>query len=126
MKFRVLMMATTSLLLIMQGPALGHHSFSVEFTVEETAVIKGVVAEVWFKNPHARYYIDVQNNDGEIERWDTRASSPSLLVRKGWTKATIAAGDEVTIKGHVGREDKRLLSIIWIELADGRKLGQDY
>lgn len=123
---RFLLVATAALLISIQVPARGHHSFAVEFTAEETAIITGVVAEVWFRNPHVRYYIDVTNDDGEIERWDTRASSPSLLVRKGWTKDTISPGDVVTIKGHLGRDDKRLLSIIGVELADGTKLGQEY
>jgi hypothetical protein len=98
----------------------------VEFTAEESATIKGIVAEVWFRNPHVRYFVNVVNEEGETVRWDTRGSSPSLLVRKGWTKTTIEAGDEVTIRGHLGREDKKLMSIIWIELADGTKLGQGY
>jgi hypothetical protein len=126
MSRRIFLVAVSVMLLSMQQPAVGHHSFAVEFTAEETAVIKGVVAEVWFNNPHVRYYIDVTNDDGEIERWDTRGSSPSLLVRRGWTKKTISVGDTVTIKGHLGRDDKRLLSIIGIELADGTKLGQSY
>lgn len=126
MSQRFLLAAVAILLLATQQTARGHHSFAVEFTAEETAVIKGVVAEVWFNNPHVRYYIDVTNDDGAVERWDTRGSSPSLLVRKGWTKRTISVGDTVTIKGHLGRDDKRLLSIIGIELADGTKLGQEY
>ena len=120
------LIAATAILLVNQHAAFAHHSFAVEFTAEETAVIEGVVAEVWFKNPHVRYYIDVRNSEGETERWDTRGSSPSLLVRRGWTKETISPGDLVTIKGHVGRDDKRLLSIISVELSDGTKLGQDY
>ena len=123
---RLFVVAASAWLLLIQQTAYGHHSFAVEFTAEETATIEGVVAEVWFNNPHVRYYIDVTNSDGEIERWDTRGSSPSLLVRRGWTKSTISVGDTVTIKGHVGREDKRLLSIIGIELADGTKLGKAY
>jgi len=123
---RQFLIATASFMLLMQGSAQGHHSFAAEFTAEETATITGVVAEVWFRNPHIRYFIDVKNSAGEAERWDTRGSSPSLLVRKGWTKKTISVGDQVTIYGHLGRSDKKLLSIITIELADGRKLGQGY
>ena len=115
--------ATAVFLMLFQHAATGHHSFAVEFTAEETAIIEGVVAEVWFKNPHVRYYVDVTNDDGETERWDTRGSSPSLLVRRGWIKETISVGDTVVIKGHLGRDDKNLLSIIGIELADGTKLG---
>ena len=120
---RLALIISALLLMLVQNSAIGHHSFAVEFTAEETAVIDGVVAEVWFKNPHVRYYVDVTKSDGETERWDTRGSSPSLLVRRGWTKETISIGDKVIIKGHLGRDDKRLLSIIGIELADGTKLG---
>jgi len=126
MILRIALFTAAATLMLVQEAARGHHSFAVEFTAEETATIRGVVAEVWFKNPHVRYYVDVKNEDGETQRWDTRGSSPSLLVRRGWTKDTITPGDVVTIKGHVGRDDKRLLSIISVELADGTKLGQDY
>jgi hypothetical protein len=126
MTLRLILATSATLLLLFQTSAHGHHSFAVEFTAEESATIKGIVAEVWFRNPHVRYFVDVVNKEGETVRWDTRGSSPSLLVRKGWTKTTIEGGDEVTIKGHLGREDKKLMSIIWIELADGTKLGQGY
>ena len=126
MTLRLILATSAALLLLFQTSAHGHHSFAVEFTAEESATIKGIVAEVWFRNPHVRYFVDVVNEEGETVRWDTRGSSPSLLVRKGWTKTTIEAGDEVTIRGHLGREDKKLMSIIWIELADGTKLGQGY
>ncbi len=126
MKSRLVIICAPLVLLLLQHTAIGHHSFAVEFTAEETAVIEGVVAEVWFKNPHVRYYIDVTNDDGEVVRWDTRGSSPSLLVRRGWTKDTISVGDRISVKGHLGREDKRLLSIIGIELEDGTKLGAEY
>lgn len=121
--------AAAALAALLGQPALAsaHHSFAVEFTAEETATITGTVAEVWFRNPHARYYLDVEDDDGSVVRWDTRTSSPSLLVRKGWTKDTIRPGDVITIHGHRGRNNDTLLSVIWIELADGTRLGKtDY
>ncbi len=123
---RLILATAIAVLFFLQSSAHGHHSFAVEFTAEETATITGVVAEVWFRNPHVRYFVDVTNSEGVMERWDTRGSSPSLLVRKGWTKTTINAGDVITIKGHLGRNDKRLMSIIFIELEDGTRLGQGY
>ena len=111
------------LALTTQSTAVAHHSFAAEFTAERTMTITGTVTEVWFRNPHVRYYVDVEAEEGGIERWDTRGSSPSLLTRRGWTKDTIKPGDTVTLKGHAAREnDRRLLSIIWVELADGTRL----
>ena len=69
-------------LMLYSSTANTHHSFAVEFTAERTIEIKGVVTEIWFRNPHVRYYVDTVNNN-EIENWDVRTSSPSLLVRKG-------------------------------------------
>ncbi len=125
MSLRIILIAAIIFWFLLQDSAHGHHSFAVEFIAEETAVINGVVVEVWFRNPHIRYFVNVKNSDGEIERWDTRGNSTSLLVRSGWTKDTVSVGDAVTIRGYVGRDDKRLLSIISVELADGTKLGQN-
>lgn len=119
--------AAIACLLLLQAQADAHHSFAAEFTAEETATVSGTVVEVWFRNPHVRYYIEVEDENGEAQRWDTRGTSPSLLVRRGWTRDTIKVGDKVTIMGHKGRENPHLLSIIWVELADGTRLGKvDY
>lgn len=100
-----------------------HHSFAAEFTAERTATITGTVTEVWFRNPHVRYYVAVTGENGDVEQWDTRGASPSLLTRRGWTKASIKVGDTITLKGHAANEpDRKLLSIIWVELADGTRL----
>ena len=66
-----------------------HHSFAAEFLEDQTRTIEGVVTEIWFKNPHVRYYINIVTEDGETESWDVRGSSPSILVRRGWTPETI-------------------------------------
>lgn len=113
------------MLLLTNSSVHSHHSFAVEFTAQRTITITGTVAEVWFRNPHVRYYVEVINSDEQIENWDVRTSSPSLLVRKGWTKNTIRIGDNVVIKGHPGREGRKLLSVISIRLADGSILGQN-
>jgi len=126
MALRLTLIAAAACLIVLQSTARAHHSFAAEFTAEEKATITGVVTEVWFRNPHVRYFIEVKNSAGEVQKWDTRGSSPSLLVRKGWTKRTLSVGDVVTIEGHLGRFDKHLLSIITVELADGRKIGQGY
>lgn len=120
---RLSLFAVAITLLLLQASANGHHSFAAEFTAEETATVTGVVTEVWFRNPHVRYYVDVPGDAGKIEQWDTRGGSPSLLTRRGWTKDRIKVGDTITLKGHRAHEaGRKLLSIIWVELADGTRL----
>jgi len=124
------MKATLSILaalLLLSAPATqAHHSFAAEFQGDKTATIEGVVTEVWFKNPHVRYYIDAETDDGETEAWDVRTSSPTLLVRRGWTEDTIKVGDRIRVEGFLGRDGRKLLSVIRIELPNGDVLDQSY
>lgn len=112
--------------LLVGTAAQAHHSFAAEFLEDQTATFEGVVTEVWFKNPHVRYYIEIQTENGETETWDVRGLSPTSLVRRGWTPKTIQEGDRIKVHGHLGRDGRKLMSIISIELADGTKLGQEY
>lgn len=98
-----------------------HHSYAAEFDSKNPRTIEGVVTEVWFKNPHVRYYVSVVE-DGEEVVWDTRGLSPVKLVRQGWTKRTIKVGDKIRLHGHVGHTNKHIMSILEITLEDGRKL----
>lgn len=106
--------------------AYAHHSFAAEFLGDQTLTIEGVVKEVWFKNPHVRYYVEVRTGSDTSEIWDVRTSSPTILVRRGWNSNTIVEGDKVTIEGYVGRDQRKLLSLIRIELPDGTVLHHSY
>jgi hypothetical protein len=121
---RRLLLAATACL--MAAAAQAHHSFAAEFLEDQTGTIEGVITEVWFRNPHVRYYVEVTLEDGSKEAWDVRTSSPTQLSRRGWTQHTIKEGDQVKVHGHLGRDGRKLLSLISIELADGTKLAVNY
>lgn len=99
-----------------------HHSYAAEFDSNSLKTIEGVVKEVWFKNPHIRYYLTVVDDEGNEITWDVRGLSPVKLVRQGWTKKTIKVGDSIKVHGHGGWTNKTILSILDITLSDGRVL----
>ncbi len=111
-------------LLVLTGAdeAPAHHSYAAEFDASNARTIEGVVKEVWFKNPHIRYYVTVVDEDGNEVLWDARGLSPVKLVRQGWTKKTIQPGDRIKLHGHVGRSNKTIMSILEVTLPDGRVL----
>jgi hypothetical protein len=126
MTMRALLSGFALLTTILTGPASAHHSFAAEFLADKTLTIEGRVKEVWFRNPHVRYYIEVTDDNGDTVDWDVRTSSPTLLVRRGWTEDTIREGDRVRVEGFLGRDGRKLLSLISIELPDGTVLEHSY
>ena len=121
-RFAVLLMLTAFLCLGLALPASSHHSFTAEFTAEKTATLTGTVTEVWFRNPHVRYIFAVTNADGQEEIWDARGSPVVWLARKGWTKTSIKVGEVVEMYGFLGRDGRKMLSIMTVTLEDGTVL----
>ncbi len=99
-----------------------HHSFTAEFSAERVIELSGVIQEVWFKNPHVRYLLQVEDEDDKNVTWDLRGSPVVWLARKGWTKDRIKKGDEITVSGYPGHDGKKMLSIIEVKLSDGSTL----
>jgi polyisoprenoid-binding protein YceI len=79
-----------------------------------------VITEVVYKNPHARYYLEVTADDGSTELWDLETMNLMMLGRMGWKKDTIKVGDAVTVTGILGRNNTRRMSITTVALPSGR------
>ncbi len=75
----------TVMLLALCVPALAHHSFPAEFDKLRPGELKGTIVSVWYKNPHARYRMEVTTADGITEEWDVQTTSVTSL-RRGRTR----------------------------------------
>jgi hypothetical protein len=116
---------TTALALAVMGgsmlaanTALAHHSFGAEF--EETkGEIHGVVKSGRFANPHPRYQVEVTKADGSKEMWELQGASVTSMTGGGWPDNFLQPGDEITVKGSLGRDGAKKLFIEGITKADG-------
>jgi len=104
------------------GVGYGHHSISAEYDMHSTGTIEGVITEVWYRNPHVRYYLAVTDENGEETIWNTHGHNPVTLARTGWMHDTIQVGDRVKFTGDQTRDGSPKLFIRTVELADGRVL----
>ncbi len=81
-----------------------HHSFSAQFDAEKPFKLTGIVTKVQWRNPHAWFYINVEDDDGNIANWGMELGSPNLLMRQGWTRSSMKVGDAVTVEGFHARD----------------------
>ncbi len=90
--------------------------------MHKRGTVQGVVSEVWFKNPHVRYYVTVTDDQGAEIVWNAHGHNPVTLVRTGWMRETIQVGDRIAITGDLTRDGSPKMFIRTVELADGRVL----
>ena len=103
-------------------PILAHHSFAAVFDVNTSVELSGTVTDVEWMNPHAWIHVDVENDDGDIERWSFELGSPNGLARRGWSRATIQAGDVISVSGYRARDGSQRANVIGVTLASGQRL----
>jgi hypothetical protein len=83
-------------LLLICRPLLAHHGNSA-YDTTHPITLSGTVTEFVWANPHCQIYMDVKDDKGNIVRWAVESNSPGILLRDGWTKESLKAGDAVTI-----------------------------
>jgi hypothetical protein len=85
-----------------------HHSFSAQYDSSKPVEMKGTVTKVEWTNPHARVYIDVRDDNGQMANWNFEMASPNILVRNGWKQSTVRIGDQITVSGYLARKGERM------------------
>ena len=103
MKIRPIALAAGCALALAAVPVLAHHSYSAEFDRDKRITITGKVTKVEWANPHARIYFDAKTDKGEMVNWDFELSSPNGLMRLGWRRDSLKAGDEITVTGTLAK-----------------------
>jgi hypothetical protein len=86
------------------GHAIAHHSFAAEFDANAPIRLNGIVTKVEWTNPHVYFFIEVENDDGAHDTWALEMGSPNGLMRRGWSRDTLAIGTEVIVTGTRARD----------------------
>lgn len=103
-------------------PLLGHHG-AATFDTENEVTLKGAVMEWRWSNPHCFLRFEVTDPNGTVTTWTVETSHPIDMVRRGWSRTTFAAGDEVTITLQPVKSGAPIGRIRSVVLSDGQKLG---
>ena len=97
-------------------------SWKVVVLSPERFRMTGTVTKLEWTNPHARIYIDVKDDKGQVVNWDFELGPPNGLMRRGWNRNSLKAGHVVTIEGFLSKTNPRGANARAVKLPDGRQV----
>jgi hypothetical protein len=107
-------------------PIYGHHAFAAEFDNTKPLNMKGKFLGIDWVNPHSWTHFEVTLPNGQKQMWHAETPPPNQLVRQGWAKTTLQAGDEIQVNGFAAKDGstKMWASNVTLLARDGKNLDQ--
>jgi Family of unknown function (DUF6152) len=103
-------------------PLAAHHSFAAEYDSSKPIFLQGTVTKIEWMNPHARFYMDVKDEKGNVANWEFEMGSPNGLMRQGWSRNAMKIGDVVNVEAYAAKDGTKLGNVRRVKLTDGRRL----
>src|SRR6266699_201719 len=100
-------------------PVLAHHAFGLQYDPSKSTKLHGVVTKVEWTNPHAHFYLDVRDENGNVINWHMELASTNSLRLLGWTRDIIKVGDEDSVFGAPDKDGAEMAKARTVTLADG-------
>jgi hypothetical protein len=123
MKYRALFVLAAIIGLMVASPPLhAHHAFAAEYDAQKPITLTGTVTKVEWTNPHARIYLDVKDENGQVANWDFELGPPNGLMRRGWTRTSLKPGHVVTVTGFLSKTAPHGANARTVTLSDGRQV----
>ena len=102
------------------APLSAHHSWPVSY--DRLVTVKGTLVQFTWSNPHPMMTLEVQNDDGQKEKWLIGGPAIIRMEANGWTKTTVKPGDVITGIGYQFANCQKIVRLERVVLADGREL----
>ena len=109
-----------ALLVVALSPtaALPHHS-NVAYEVTKVITITGVVKDFEWVNPHTWLHVVVDDGKGGKVEWACEGRAPGVLLRAGWSRSILKAGEKVTVDMSPAKDGSKVSIIARVTKADG-------
>ena len=89
--------------LLMAAPAAPHHAFASEFDINKPVTLTGPVTRLEWTNPHAWIFMEVTDDDENIQEWAVELVGINDLLRLGWGRNKVQVGEVLSVLGYGAR-----------------------
>ena len=105
--------------------AFAHHS---DAGVDMATVVEfdGTVTSYHWRNPHVYFAVMKTEQDGQAREWELQMPSTNTMTRMGWSRSSLAAGDQVTVFTHVATDGRPYGILEYATKADGTVLATSF
>lgn len=105
------------------GTSISHHG-NYAYDRTKTVSVTGTVTRWQFINPHAGLWLDVTDEEGNVQSWSGEFTSVQDLYREfSWNKDTFEPGDTVTLIGNPdARPGMHTMLTVTVIFTDGTRV----
>ena len=96
------LMGFTALAVVLSvAPLMAHHGDAGRYQ-DDVSTVTGTVVALQLVNPHSSIIFDVEDDEGNVVRWQAEVGSPGQLAANfGWDRNTVVPGIELQFTGRV-------------------------
>ena len=108
--------------IVVIGLPLSAHHGNAAFSDKVTEFKNVTVTKFSWANPHALIFFDVKDAKGKVVNWTCETAAPQALRLIGWSKASFAPGDVISVTMYASKNGNPAGRLNKITLADGTVL----
>jgi len=99
-----------------------HHGLA-RFDTQNPVKLQGTVTDFRWTNPHAYAYADMKDENGKLAKWKLELGSLTMLAKfGGWSRDSLKRGDHVTVLGFRAKDGSPYMSLLEVDLPNGKTL----
>jgi len=103
-------------------PLFAHHGGTSLYDISKQITVNATVTEFVWTNPHVEIGLDAKDDKGNVKHWLLEASSPPVMVSRGWNRKILQPGDVVKVTFNPAQRGASVGRLIKLVKADGTEL----